>query len=86
MYVLLQIIIYLNSLNSSNVTLLSNFKSITDCETKIEQTYKRYKEAGVNIMKLLDDDDITYLKIAEENEQTYTYWNCKKIIFYKNKN
>ena len=81
MYTLLQIIINLNLLDSTNITLLKHFDNINDCQKKIEQTYERYEKANFFVKKLIDDDNEIYLKISEPDKKEYTYWQCKKALF-----
>ena len=83
MYTLLQLVIYLNSIDSSSITLLNHYNTRKECENIINQTYKRNIEGGIDIKKLKDDENKIYLKISTPKLQTLTYWHCKKAIFFK---
>ena len=83
MYTLLQIIINLSAYDASNVTLLNHYDSLSNCQEKIHQTYKRNIQAGVNAILLKDQHDEMFLKISLPEQEALTYWHCKKAIFYE---
>ena len=82
MYTSFQIVIYLQSVDSSSVTLLNHYDTQKECENIIDQTYKRNFEGGIPVKKLKDDEGKIYLKISTPELQAITYWHCKKAIFF----
>ena len=83
MYTLLQIVIYLQSVDSSSITLLNHYNTLKQCENKINQTYKRNIEGGITVKRLKDNDNKIFLKISTPELQAITYWHCKKAIFFE---
>ena len=81
MYTLLQIITYLSFSIPPEVNIINHFKTLKSCEKKIDAVFKRFKEGNMKISKNIDHDNNLFLKIEEENNQSY--WFCKKAIFYR---
>jgi hypothetical protein len=83
MYTLMQIIVFLNSTNVPQVTLLTHLEKLEQCENKIDQARDRYKSAGIETTMKNDEDGNSILELSVTNEKSITYMFCKKAIFYK---
>lgn len=79
----MQIIVYLNSNNIPQVTLLTHLENLEQCEKKIFQTHDRYKSAGVKTIIKNDEDGNNILELNVASEESISYMFCKKAIFYK---
>ena len=83
MYTLMQIIVFLNSTNVPQVTLLTHLEKLEQCENKINQARNRYKSAGIKTTLKNDEDGNSILELSVVNNESISYMLCKKAIFYK---
>jgi len=83
MYTLMQIIVFLNSANVPQVTLLTHLEKLEQCENKINQAHDRYKSAGIKATMKNDEDGNSVLELSIADEESISYMFCKKAIFYK---
>ena len=79
----MQIIVYLNSTNLPQVTLLTHLEKLEQCENKINQAHDRYKSAGIKTAIKNDEGGNVVLELSVANEESISYMFCKKAIFYK---
>ena len=79
----MQIIVFLNSTNVPQVTLLTHLEKLEQCENKINQAHDRYKSAGIKTTLKNDEDGNIILELSVVNNESISYMLCKKAIFYK---
>ena len=79
----MQIIVFLNSTNVPQVTLLTHLEMLEQCENKINQAHDRYKSAGIKATMKNDEDGNSILELSIADEESISYMFCKKAIFYK---
>ena len=79
----MQIIVFLNSTDVPQVTLLTHLEKLEQCENKINQAHDRYKNAGIKTTIKNDEDGNSILELSIANEKSISYMLCKKAIFYK---
>ena len=79
----MQIIVFLNSTNVPQVTLLTHLEKLEQCENKINQARNRYKSAGIKTTLKNDEDGNSILELSVVNNESISYMLCKKAIFYK---
>ena len=79
----MQIVVFLNSTNVPQVTLLTHLAKSEQCEKKIYQAHDRYKNAGIKTTIKNDEDGNSILELSIANEDSISYMFCKKAIFYK---
>ena len=83
MYTLLQVVVFLNTTNLPQVTLLTHINKLEQCEKKIYDAYNRYKNSGINSNIKNDEEGNNYLELRIKKEKKISYMFCKKAIFYK---
>ena len=79
----MQIVVFLNSTNVPQVTLLTHLEKSEQCEKKIYQAHDRYKSAGIETTIKNDEDGNSILELSIATEESISYMLCKKAIFYK---
>ena len=79
----MQIIVFLNSANVPQVTLLTHLEKLEQCENKINQAHDRYKSAGIKTTIKNDEEGNSILELSVVNNESISYMLCKKAIFYK---
>ena len=84
MVTLIQVIIYINSLNVPQITLINHYNSNELCNKSLNAVYTRLKKGNINVSIIKDDEDYDFLKVVMKEKSTKSYWFCKKAIFYKN--
>ncbi len=83
MYTLLQVVVFLNTTNLPQVTLLTHINKLEQCEKKIYAAHNRYKNSGINSNIKYDEEGNNYLELHVKKEEKISYMFCKKAIFYK---
>ena len=83
MYTLMQIVVFLNTSNVPQVTLLTHLENAEQCEKKINQAYDRYKSAGLKTILNDDDEGNSFLEYSIDQEDAISYMFCKKAIFFE---
>ena len=83
MYSLLQIIVFLNTYNIPQVTILTHFETLEKCEKKIYDSLDRYKSFGIKAKIKKNEDNESILELKEANQGTISYMFCKDAIFTK---
>ena len=79
----MQIVVFLNSTNIPQVTLLTHLEKLEECEKKINQAHDRYKNAGIKTIIKNDEEGNSILELSIDTEESISYMMCKKAIFYK---
>ena len=82
MYTLMQIVVFLNTLHIPQITLLTHFEKLEQCEKKIYQAFDRYENSGIESTIKNDEDGKSYLELNLNKEKKISYMLCKKAIFY----
>lgn len=83
MVTLMQIVIFLNTSNFPQVTVLTHLEDVKQCERKIFDAFDRYNKAGVNTIVKKDDEGNSFLELSTVEDDTISYMLCKKAIFFK---
>ena len=79
----MQIVVFLNSTNVPQVTLLTHLEKLEQCESKIYQAHDRYKNAGIKTAIKNDEEGNSILELRIAGKKSISYMLCKKAIFYK---
>ena len=83
MYILINIIIYLNMQNVPQVHVVTNFKNLDVCESKFRENLERIKDNNKKGSIKIDQDKKKYLEIVDKTNNLKSYWFCNEIIFYR---
>ena len=83
MYILINIIIYINMQNVPQVNVLTNFKNLEVCEDKFHENLDRIKDSNKKGSIKTDQDRKKYLEIVDNANNLKSYWFCNEIIFYR---
>ena len=83
MYILINIIIFINMQNVPQVNVLTNFKNLEVCEDKFHENLDRIKDSNKKGSIKTDQDRKKYLEIVDNANNLKSYWFCNEIIFYR---
>ncbi len=83
MFSLLQIIVYLNTINPPEANVLSHFTDLDLCNKKLYETKERAQKEGFKTIDNIRVDNHNYLKIVSSDKKAVAYWYCKETVFYK---
>ena len=83
MYILINIIIYLNMQNIPQVNIITNFKNLEACESKFKKNLERIKGNNKKGSIKIDQENKKYLEIVDKANNLKSYWFCNEIIFYR---
>ena len=86
MYTLMQIVVFLNTSNLPQVTLLTHLEKLEQCEKKIYESYDRFKNSNIKSTIKKDEEGNSFLELRITKEKKISYMLCKKAIFYKKSN
>ena len=75
MYILVNIIIYLNMQNIPLVNVITNFQNLNTCESKFEENLSRIKGSNKTRSVKIDQDK-KYLEISDLSNNLKSYWFC----------
>ena len=79
----MQIIVFLNTTNVPQVTLLTYLEKAEQCEKKISQAHDRYEKSGIITTIKTDEEGNSFLELITAKEDTISYMFCKKAIFFQ---
>tara|TARA_Y100001954_G_C15314715_1_gene362331 strand:- start:219 stop:479 length:261 start_codon:yes stop_codon:yes gene_type:complete len=83
MTTLIQIIIFINNLNSPQISIVNHYNNMDDCSLTLAKIKLRYNENNSKAYIKDDYDDMKYLEVFTDNSAKKSYWYCKKALFYK---